>query len=157
MDASDLPEGFGQWPPEIQKRFLEEYQALYFPKLRWWQKPESDEEDSGPRSKQLPPDHPRHALPDNRGYRCGCSHGIPDCPECPPCPGNPDWMIWLNLTGRGCVAGHTMIYLPLEDRHERIDVLAAAGEPIAVLALTDGGPQPAMTDGPPFLKGVAGL
>jgi len=101
VDAADLPEGFEQWPPEIQKRFLEEYHALYFPKLRWWQRPESDEEDSGPRPKQLPPDHPRHGDPDNRGYRCGCPHGIPDCPECPPCPGNPDWSIWLNLTGRG--------------------------------------------------------
>ena len=101
MDASDLPEGYGQWPPEVQKRFLEEFQALYFPKLRWWQKPETDEEDSGPRPKQYPPDHPRHVLPDNRGHRCGCSHGIPNCEECPPCPGNADYSVWLMLTGRG--------------------------------------------------------
>ena len=101
MDAADLPEGFDTWPPEVQSRFLEELRALYFPRLRWWQKPETDEEDSGPRPKQLPPDHPRHCEPDNRGYRCGCSHGIPNCPECPPCRGNPDWAIWLNLTGRG--------------------------------------------------------
>jgi len=157
VEAADLPEGFEAWPREVQSRFLEEYHALYFPKLRWWQKPETDEEDSGPRSKQLPPDHPRHALPDNRGYRCGCSHGIPNCTECPPCRGNPDWSIWLNLTGRGCVAGHTLIYLPLEDRHERIDVLTAAGKPITVLALTADGPAPAVTEGAPFLKGVAGL
>lgn len=98
---SELPEGFEAWPREIQAKFLEEYRALYFPKLRWWQKPESNEEDSGPRPKQRPPDDARHCLPDNRGYRCGCSHGIPNCQECPPCPGNPDWAIWLNLTGRG--------------------------------------------------------
>jgi len=101
VDAADLPEGFDTWPAEVQSRFLEELRALYFPRLRWWQKPETDEEDSGPRPKQLPPDHPRHCEPDNRGYRCGCSHGIPNCPECPPCRGNPDWAIWLNLTGRG--------------------------------------------------------
>ena len=35
----DLPEGFEQWPREIQSRFLEEYHALYFPRLRWWQRP----------------------------------------------------------------------------------------------------------------------
>ena len=101
MNDPDLPEGFEQWPREIQQKYLEEYHALYFPRLRWWQKPESDEEDSGPRPKQLPPDHPRHGEPDNRGYRCGCTHGIPNCPDCPPCPGNPDWAIWVNLTGRG--------------------------------------------------------
>ncbi len=101
MDAADLPEGFEAWPREIQQRFLEEYRNLFFPKLRWWQKPETDEEDSGPRPKQLPPDHPRHAEPDNRGYRCGCSHGIPNCPDCPPCRGNSEWSIWLCLTARG--------------------------------------------------------
>jgi len=98
----DLPEGFESWPAEIQKRYLEEFHALYFPKLRWWEKPESDdEENSGPRPKQLPPDHPRHGDPDMRGYRCGCVHKIPNCPECPPCPGDPDWSIWLMLTARG--------------------------------------------------------
>ena len=157
MADPDLPEGFENWPPAIQSRFLEEWHALYFPRLRWWEKPETDEEDSGPRPKQRPPDDPRHCLPDNRGYRCGCSHGIPNCLECPPCPGNPLWAIWLNLTGRGCVAGHTLIYLPIEDRHERIDILAAEGKSITVLALTDGGPAPARTEGPPFLKGTADL
>ena len=101
MAEADLPEGFEAWPADIQSRYLEELHALYFPKLRWWEKPETDEEDSGPRPKQLPPDHPRHSEPDNRGYRCGCSHGIPDCQECPPCPGDPNWAIWVNLTGRG--------------------------------------------------------
>ena len=101
MAEADLPEGFDAWPRDVQARYLEELHALYFPKLRWWEKPESDEEDSGPRPKQLPPDHPRHAEADNHGYRCGCSHLIPDCPDCPPCPGNPEWSIWLNCTARG--------------------------------------------------------
>lgn len=97
-----FPDGYENWPPEIRKRWLEDYHALYFPKLRWWDKPESDDEDtSGPRPKQLPPDHPRHGDPDMRGYRCGCVHKLPNCPDCPPCPGNPDWSIWLQLTARG--------------------------------------------------------
>jgi phage terminase large subunit-like protein len=101
MDEAGLPEGFTLWPPQVQQQWVESYHALYFPKLRWWQKPESDDEDSGPRPKQLPPDHPRHSLPDNRGYRCGCTHGIPNCGDCPPCPGNPGWSIWLCKTARG--------------------------------------------------------
>ena len=101
MSEADLPEGFEAWPADIQKRYLEELHALYFPRLRWWQKPETDEEDSGPRPKQLPPDHPRHGEADSRGYRCGCKHKIPNCTECPPCPGNPEWSTWLMLTARG--------------------------------------------------------
>jgi phage terminase large subunit-like protein len=97
----DFPDGFETWPPSVQQRWADEVHALYFPKLRWWEKPETDEEDSGPRPKQLPPDHPRHGEPDNRGYRCGCTHKIPYCPDCPPCPGNPDWSTWLMLTARG--------------------------------------------------------
>lgn len=98
----DFPDGFELWPKEIQAKWVAEVHALYFPKLRWWQKPESDdEENSGPRPKQLPPDHPRHGEPDSRGYRCGCTHKIPYCTECPPCPGNPDWSTWLMLTARG--------------------------------------------------------
>lgn len=60
---------------------------------------------------------------------------------------------WLQRSGRGCVAGHTLIYLPIEDRHERIDRLAAAGQHVTVLALTDDGPVGALTDGAPFLRG----
>ena len=82
MSEADLPEGFESWPREIQAKYLEELHNLYFPKLRWWEKAESLEEGSGPRSKQLPPDHPRHAEPDLQGYTCGCN-------------GNPDWYIWL--------------------------------------------------------------
>jgi phage terminase large subunit-like protein len=41
-------------------------------------------------NKQLPPDHPRHHLPDPRtGKRCGCDGA------------NPDWQTWLLMTGRG--------------------------------------------------------
>ena len=97
----DFPDGFTLWPKEVQRQWVEAYHALYFPKVRWWEKPETDDEDSGPRPKQLPPDHPRHGDPDMRGYRCGCIHKIPHCEVCPPCPGNPDWSVWLMLTARG--------------------------------------------------------
>ena len=101
----ELPEGFEAWPREVQSRYLEELHNLYFPKLRWWQKPETLGEDSGPRPKQVPPDHPRHAELDLQGYHCGCTVRHPpedrgrelDCG----CKGNPDWYIWLLLTGRG--------------------------------------------------------
>ena len=97
----EYPEGFDRWPPQVQQEWLDGLDALYNPKLRWWEKPETDDEDSGPRPKQLPPDHPRHGEPDRRGYRCGCPHLIPNCPDCPPCPGNPEYSIWLNCTARG--------------------------------------------------------
>jgi phage terminase large subunit-like protein len=97
----EYPEGFTLWPASVQAEWLEGFHALYFPKLRWWEKPESDDEESGPRPKQLPPDHPRHSEPDRRGFRCGCPHLVPDCPVCPPCPGNSEWSIWLNCTARG--------------------------------------------------------
>lgn len=84
----DFPDGFEAWPRAVQERWLSDYHALYFPKLRWWDKPETLEEDSGPRPSQLPPDHPRHADADLQGNRCGCD-------------GNPDWSTWMLLTGRG--------------------------------------------------------
>lgn len=84
----EFPENFGLWPPSVQQQWLDAYRDLYFPKLRWWEKPETLAEDSGPRPSQLPPDHPRHHEPDLAGNRCGCE-------------GNPDWYIWLLLTGRG--------------------------------------------------------
>jgi len=88
VDAADFPDGFELWPKEVQRQWVEAYHALYFPRLRWWEKPETLEEDSGPRPSQLPPDHPRHPEADLQGYKCGCD-------------GNPDWFIWLLLTGRG--------------------------------------------------------
>jgi phage terminase large subunit-like protein len=97
----EFPDGYELWPKPVQEQWLHELHALYFPKLRWWQKPETDEEDSGPRPKQLPPDHPRHSEADRQGYRCGCVHKIPNCPECPPCPGNLDYSVWLMITARG--------------------------------------------------------
>ena len=87
-DELALPEGSEAWPAEVRARYLEELHALYFPKLRWWQKPETLGEDSGPRPSQLPPDHPRHHEPDLQGNTCGCN-------------GNTDWSTWLLLTGRG--------------------------------------------------------
>src|ERR1035441_4484728 len=68
-----------------------------------------------------------------------------------------DWRILYYQGGRGCVAAHTLVYLPLEDRHERVDVLAAAGQPVTVLALTPAGPRAAVTEGAPFRKGTADL
>ena len=40
------------------------------------------------RPKQLPPDHPKHHLPDENGFRCGCD-------------GSPEWTTWLYMAGRG--------------------------------------------------------
>jgi phage terminase large subunit-like protein len=72
-------------------------------------------------------------------------------------PPGDDWRVTYWQGGRGCIAPWTRIWLPLEDRHERVDVLAAAGRPVTVLALADGGPRPAVTDGAPFVKGTADL
>ena len=44
MSEADLPEGFEAWPKAIQQKYLEELHALYFPKLRWWEKPETLDE-----------------------------------------------------------------------------------------------------------------
>jgi phage terminase large subunit-like protein len=95
------------------------------------------------RPKQLAPNDPGHWLPDENGFACGCEQG-PD----------EGWNIWMFMAGRGCVAGETLVYLPLEDRHERIDVLARAGKPITVLSLTNNGARPAQTDGAPFIRGM---
>ena len=84
----EFPEGYHLWPKPVQEQWLQELHALYFPQLRWWEKAETTEEDSGPRPSQLPPDHPKHHLPDLQGNSCGCQ-------------GNSDWYIWLLLTGRG--------------------------------------------------------
>lgn len=64
----------------------------------------------------------------------------------------------LFMGGRGCVAPWTRIYDPTSGRHERIDVLAARGAPITVLARDASGRLVSTrTDGAPFLKGVASL
>lgn len=70
-------------------------------------------------------------------------------------PPETSYSIFLYLAGRGCVAPWTKIYLPLEDRHERIDVLADGGESIWVQSWTKNGPIVTRTDGAPFLKGYA--
>lgn len=79
------------------------------------------------------------------------------CAHCRPEQRLPEWAwdVWLYLAGRGCVAPWTRVYLPAEDRWERIDALAAAGRSIDVLALGEDGPVVARTDGAPFLKGHA--
>jgi len=101
----EYPEDFERWPPQVQAEWLEGFHALYFPQLRWWEKPETLAEDSGPRPKQLPPDHPRHAELDLQGYHCGCDirHPEEDRGKDLPCgcKGNPTWWIHLLLTGRG--------------------------------------------------------
>ena len=61
MEAS----GFASWPKEAQKQFYEELRARKTARqVRPWR--------ALARPKQLPPDDPRHHLPDDRGFRCGC-------------------------------------------------------------------------------------
>ena len=133
----DLPEGFEAWPREVQSRFLEELNALYFPQLRWWEKPETLDENSGPRGKQLPPDHPRHTELDLQGYHCGCliRHPGEDRGKALTCGcgGNPDWWIQLLLTGRGWGKTKTGANWVLEM------ALSKPGIYIAVCAPTDKG------------------
>jgi phage terminase large subunit-like protein len=131
----ELPEGFEAWPAEIQKRYLAEYHALYFPHLRWWQKPETLGEDSGPRGKQMPPDHPRHTELDLQGYHCGCDIRHPEEDRhkdltCG-CGGNAAWWIHLLLTGRGWGKTKTGSNWVLEM------ALSAPGIYLAVCAPTD--------------------
>ena len=86
----EFPEGFDAWPPAVRKRWLDDYHALYFPKLRWWDKPESDvEEDSGPRPKQLPPDHPAPRGPGPAGLPVRMRPQDPVLPRLPPMPRKP--------------------------------------------------------------------
>lgn len=33
----DLPEGFEAWPRKVQKHYLQELHALYFPVLHWFE------------------------------------------------------------------------------------------------------------------------
>jgi predicted phage terminase large subunit-like protein len=72
-------------------------------------------------------------------------------------PPGDEWRVCYWQGGRGCIAPWTLIWLPLEHRHERVDVLAAAGLPVTVLALSADGPRLAVTDGAPFVKGVTDL
>src|ERR1017187_3620257 len=67
-----------------------------------------------------------------------------------------DWRILYYQGGRGCVAGHTRIYLPLTGEHVAVRDLAIRDEPITVLALGEDGPL-AVKAPAPFLKGVADL
>ena len=73
----------------------------YFPKLRWWEKPETDDDEAGRDQSNCPLTIPVTGRQNSPGYRCGCKNKIPHCTECPPCPGNPEWSTWLMLTARG--------------------------------------------------------
>lgn len=66
-------------------------------------------------------------------------------------PEDESWSVALLLGGRGCITGDARVFLPLENRHERIDVLARDGKQIWVQTVNG----PALTLGAPFLKGVA--
>jgi phage terminase large subunit-like protein len=68
-------------------------------------------------------------------------------------PPGDEWRVCYWQGGRGCIAPWTRIWLPLEGRHEHVDVLAAAGRPVTVQTLAG----PALTDGAPFAKGTADL
>src|ERR1035441_398165 len=81
LNALNFPQPIGNFSSRFSGSWMgfdsfktqrEIYHALYFPKLRWRQKPGTREENRGPRGKQLPPDHPRHTELDLKGYRCGC-------------------------------------------------------------------------------------
>lgn len=72
------------------KRFSSESQKLWAKEMlafRTASEPRSWETQARP--KQLPPDHPRHHLPDEKGFRCGCAAP------------SPDWTTWIFLAGRG--------------------------------------------------------
>ena len=36
-----LPPEFGRWPRKVQRQYIQELHALYFPVLHWWEKPAS--------------------------------------------------------------------------------------------------------------------
>lgn len=70
-----------------------------------------------------------------------------------PPPGN-DWLGWLLLAGRGCIAPWTKIYDPLTETETEVSELAQRGETITVLGLGHGGAQSIRCE-PPFVKGEA--
>jgi predicted phage terminase large subunit-like protein len=88
--------------------------------------------------KQLPPDDPRHCLPDPvTGLRCGCD-GV-----------NEDWEIWLLMTGRGFGKTRTGANWALS---------RALGEPgiwVAVCAPTFADVKNVCFEGPSGIKSVA--
>jgi phage terminase large subunit-like protein len=88
--AFALPDGFDEWPPAVQKYFIDELHKK-MPKLKrpWY---------GMARPKQLPPDHKRHHLADDNGYYCHATD--PKSGEEHKCAGQDDWYIWLICTGR---------------------------------------------------------
>jgi predicted phage terminase large subunit-like protein len=63
-----LPHGWEQWEPEEQDELFAALQQLRARKQSLQTRPWRQTA----RPKQLPPDDPRHHLPDERGFRCGC-------------------------------------------------------------------------------------
>jgi phage terminase large subunit-like protein len=76
------PDDWDSWPDEHKAAFNAALRAeLARLKGRAWEKQA--------RPKQLPPDHLRHSLPDENGFRCGCAAG------------DAQWRTWLCMSGRG--------------------------------------------------------
>ncbi len=76
------PDGWDTWADEQKAAYNAAMRAaLARLKGRQWEKQA--------RPKQLAPDHPRHSLPDENGYRCGCAAG------------DPQWRTFLLMAGRG--------------------------------------------------------
>lgn len=83
MPQPVLPDDWENYPDEDKLKLLQQYEQLAYQfglKVRPWRETA--------RNKQLPPDDPKHHLPDAGGYTCGCG-GVDD-----------DWRIWILLTGR---------------------------------------------------------
>ena len=89
-DLYSRPDGWDTWPDEKKAAHNALLRAeLTRLKGRQWERQA--------RSKQLAPDHPRHPLPDEKGFRCGCAAG------------DPNWRTWLCLSGRGLGTGKTWV------------------------------------------------
>ncbi|GAA4626915.1 DNA-packaging protein [Actinoallomurus vinaceus] len=69
------------WDPEAKELLLQRLRNSLGVNARPWRQMA--------RPKQLPPNDPRHHLPDERGFRCGCV-GVDDA-----------WSIWMVMAGRG--------------------------------------------------------
>ena len=81
-DLFSRPDGWDSWTDEQKAAYNGALRAeLARLRGRGWEKLA--------RPKQLDPAHPRHSLPDENGYRCGCAAG------------DADWRTWVLLAGRG--------------------------------------------------------
>ena len=80
-------------------------------------------------------------------------HWVPMAHQIPP---KGDWLGWLLLAGRGCIAPWTKIYDPITNTETSVKELAERGEPITVLGLGYNGAIPVQCSAP-FKKGTAQL